>query len=637
MTPISRTAERDGDRLRVYPQSCPHFYKNAAGELLPVKIALEGVDAKTGPILLCAENVASVGVRADARVEKYVGIRPDETQASGSQQIEWTLQGIEFNGLPIDPDIGNPQNVAGVADFGNVLVKADRNCVRQMVRVGDVDIRDFKITYRLELKGFHVENSRSRKVGKLREAISFADVAILDIGRVTGAQYHDCLSAFSVPAILIGHITDNHIFISAEQRPDEFGELPKDWTTSQESFPGGSMFVRDNIAIVAKGLGQADKTTLARMLINIVQEIFGAEDYDWNYSHLPGRGKSIGYSWDVKEEAFWLLINTADVSDVAPYFRSKEFNDVDFVPTIYPAFVAAFAERLAMRNCAAVSLSGEYYEPIEGQFLLASDDGKLRYAIPLPALLDENFHVVSAKTLHTLRDNGDGSFEYVKRPSVGQVLLGFDGVAFIDSTVFYSTVADGGAWVNIAPTWAGAHDAATGTGASHLDVADRAQVSCHNVKGIKYNLYRGFSFFDTSGIGAQSIDSGAFKFTSYSSGSGNVCIQKGTQADPLTSSDFSAFTGSLYGSCAASAVDVQMSISLNAQGLADINKTGTTKLCVREYDHDYLNVAPALEENIGAFWYSADHAVPAQDPYLELVLSSFQPRGQGGSGTPALY
>lgn len=70
----------------------------------------------------------------------------------------------------------------------------------------------------------------------------------------------------------------------------------------------------------------------------------------------------------------------------------------------------------------------------------------------------------------------------------------------------------------------------------------------------------------------------------------SVSVQKGTQADTLTTASYNDFSGSEYGHTSWGAG--YNNITFNAQGIADISKTGITKLCAREYDHDYLSSEP---------------------------------------------
>ena len=62
-------------------------------------------------------------------------------------------------------------------------------------------------------------------------------------------------------------------------------------------------------------------------------------------------------------------------------------------------------------------------------------------------------------------------------------------------------------------------------------------------------------------------------------------------------------------------------ITLNTLGLSDINKTGTTYICQREYNYDYLNVQPGGGGTFGGTCRSADYG-SGNVPYLDLVLSS---------------
>ena len=60
-------------------------------------------------------------------------------------------------------------------------------------------------------------------------------------------------------------------------------------------------------------------------------------------------------------------------------------------------------------------------------------------------------------------------------------------------------------------------------------------------------------------------------------------------------------------------------INFNQQGIDDINKTGTTKICCREYDHDYLNVSPGTGRYRATGLLGATYA---SRPYLTITYST---------------
>ena len=136
--------------------------------------------------------------------------------------------------------------------------------------------------------------------------------------------------------------------------------------------------------------------------------------------------------------------------------------------------------------------------------------------------------------------------------------------------------------------YADAHDAADGESISLTGVARNSFESGTS----QYFMSRGFLFFPTSGlpdgatITVARIRLGVVSRTENDSGHADIHIVEGVQNDPLILSDFGAHlskTTSL-GNISFSEIGgsgTRFWIELNATGLALINKTGTTKFCVR--------------------------------------------------------
>jgi len=141
-----------------------------------------------------------------------------------------------------------------------------------------------------------------------------------------------------------------------------------------------------------------------------------------------------------------------------------------------------------------------------------------------------------------------------------------------------------------------------------------------------YAIERGFLTFDTSSIGAANIISAKLKLWPIWGGISVIpgmsfCIMKGTHHDVLVLDDFDAFEGSEYGHVDESVADEYNIINFNAQGFADINKTGNTKICIREYDHDYKDVDP-LDTSYSELFYSVEQGA-GYYPILEVTYSSY--------------
>lgn len=104
-----------------------------------------------------------------------------------------------------------------------------------------------------------------------------------------------------------------------------------------------------------------------------------------------------------------------------------------------------------------------------------------------------------------------------------------------------------------------------------------------------YEIVRGFTNFDTSSLDdSAAIQSAVIKITgivSHNVNSDTLHIVAGTQASlsTLANADFDQAGATSFGSIALSAItdSVEFSISLNASGIAHINKTGSTKFAFR--------------------------------------------------------
>lgn len=161
--------------------------------------------------------------------------------------------------------------------------------------------------------------------------------------------------------------------------------------------------------------------------------------------------------------------------------------------------------------------------------------------------------------------------------------------------------------------WDTCHDAASGNlGAWHDDpwyrIIAGAQLTA------TYWIQRAFLFFDTSGLPSGAKIVGA-RLSLYTIGADctsaidypHLCITQGVQDDPVVSANYG---DQLPYTSIGGQVDLRdlvadqyNEIVFNDSGLAWINKTGTTKLCIRQ-QMDIIDHAPPLGSN-QSWWYSA--------------------------------
>jgi hypothetical protein len=167
----------------------------------------------------------------------------------------------------------------------------------------------------------------------------------------------------------------------------------------------------------------------------------------------------------------------------------------------------------------------------------------------------------------------------------------------------FSESGDGAVFNSANDTWANVHDAVTGDEISaEATIHENAATAWDYGSG--YLIGRSHFIFDISSltITASSIQSILVGIVAASREEGNVTIQESTFTSPVSLADFDAFTGSQF-------VDRPLdwiiwinsqyhrnTFTLNSAGRTYVENligSGSVKLCMREYDHDYLDVDPS--------------------------------------------
>ena len=188
------------------------------------------------------------------------------------------------------------------------------------------------------------------------------------------------------------------------------------------------------------------------------------------------------------------------------------------------------------------------------------------------------------------------------------------------------------------PSWASVRDATSGTGASSTTTARPfgIRVDAATGRGGLYAVERSFFAFDISSISTE-VASATINLRGYSNGTGDVICVKATAPD-LTSNlvvgDFDAIDGFSAGaSMAGNATDYSAevatwstsgynTITLTADALSDMEDDSILKVCVVNYDYDYLNVDLGFSGgNHRNGVYYADRSGTSFDPYIEYTLA----------------
>lgn len=165
--------------------------------------------------------------------------------------------------------------------------------------------------------------------------------------------------------------------------------------------------------------------------------------------------------------------------------------------------------------------------------------------------------------------------------------------------------------------WDTVHDGVNGGGGSIINSTGvYLTENAHIIIG--YNIQRSFLYFDTSSIpaGATIIEAKLYLYGASNPYNTDIQVYEGTQADTLTTDDFDNY-GSAWSSNIRIVVGQYNVITLNSTALSGIAKGGTTKICLRQYDHDVLDVAPLTGVYIVSV-YSIDQEGTDKDPYLSV-------------------
>jgi len=474
-TPINRhteyVVEDDGTKAyKVYNNMSPHYYMDRTGSLNPIDITnLQTITKGTvGEIKLREKSVSSIGFRTDGNKTKYLGLRPDETQESGSQQLEWSIEEAIINNSAQSITLNQTSSIDGVTtNLGGQVVRSTRFSTKQMVPVTG-SISNFQVKYKLHLTGLQISNSK---------------------------------------------------------------------------------YTED---------------TIVR-------------------------------------------------------------NDIS--------------------SSGAITVGTSHYVPFSGYFKITDTDNNVKFLISLPVLLDSNFEQITNDTTHTLKDNGDGTYEYIKYPSDNLLSEGIsDDVAYIDAETIYGTDSLDGRIHKINTTtsnnaaFTNIRNSQAGSGVSTSDNITNAIAASSVAFFFNYTVtvYQSFFGFDTSAI-TTTPTSAQIRLHSKTNETADWILVEATHT-LIAINQFNAFTGwesgwdgdNAGGSGAGSGIvpysaevdspanDDYTNVDLLDAALTAIGSNDTFKVLAME--HDYYYKGPTYGSSGTQGFYFSNYTDTDHDPYLYIVL-----------------
>jgi len=298
--------------------------------------------------------------------------------------------------------------------------------------------------------------------------------------------------------------------------------------------------------------------------------------------------------------------------------RINEVSLKNFVKVSNPIEDFKIVEELHLKGltCSNKKEGNKYIPDKYGRFNFIDEKGELKFWINPPFFEDAKEERYQSLA-HALQEI-DGHLIYTKTPTeIGKddlILAKYP--ILIDTNTYYSSTADGLVDGNEESSWEDAYNSTTGT-VDDTGHQNGAAMRVYNTGKGSYKVTRSFFYFNTSDLpDAATITSAVLKLYYYYYGQSDVSAQQGTQADTLESGDIDSFSGNEWGHSSGWSEDQYNSITFNAAGKSAINKTGITKVCCREYTHDYLNSEP--DDYYANGCYFANEELTTKDPKLEI-------------------
>ena len=259
----------------------------------------------------------------------------------------------------------------------------------------------------------------------------------------------------------------------------------------------------------------------------------------------------------------------------------------------------------------------EYWIYKDGGFFVRFGKPYLVDSVTMNSLQDADGMPYPQLVKHSLTEISKGEYLYVKEPTeaFGKVILPTK--FLIDADTVYSSTADGYVYHSNA-TWATVHDAATGSGYNSTGSDTSNGIAVFD--GIY--IIRSFCYYSLASLSGTVLSVLENIRGCSTINEAKVSTQKGTQAEVLAKAEYDSFAGVSYGNTASWAAAYNV-ITYNSTGISDVQDalSGVCKTCLREYDHDYLNVT-----NSGASFqnglYHADYTGTTYDPYLLITMEA---------------
>lgn len=404
---INRTTNKLNETTK-HIYAVPINYMNDDGGYEPIDLNFEDSKSTIGDISLNRKNCFSTGIRKDRNPNKFVGIRPDDCQ-DGSKQVEISVNEVEIDG------------VSGY-DMDKFISAPSSHSLFQMYN--NDGFKDFKVQFKLHLKGVSIENDKYEETIKIRNKL---DTEFINLGQDTGinilnryANDPNITSNDSYLRIYYGQITDEFFARFGYESKDEFGDSNlSSYTFYDIEGSGSSTYLKDSLVFyaVSKNINDFSNSVLINICNKYGLSLEGNLDDTGKYFFKNGK-KVGGYA--SKENELLAYLNTKDIpKSIKDLYVNKDFNETSYLDLSVSQFDIDIKNQFNY-DVDAIEVDTNYYQG--SRFHI--DANTCRYIIDLPKIFDKDFNEISYinDCTHTLKDNGDGTYLYTKYLSTDGLL-----------------------------------------------------------------------------------------------------------------------------------------------------------------------------------------------------------------------
>ena len=425
------TVQVDSNKYRVYPKAAPLFYKKSDGTYGDIDHTFNDTTSTIGDISLMDKGVVSVGKRKGNNPHKVVGIRPDNNQHLGTQQLEFSLVNVELDGESQEFNVENDLEI---------MLRASK--VYQLVKINK-DFNNFKIEFDIHSKGLELQNTKYTKTTTIRDY----GFNLTDLGENTGNNIVSNYTNYSnldkdIPYIdcLIGKVTDGYITVGEYSTEEEFGDSDlSSYIFNRNLYSNGSsIYLKDCIVLYCKSynIENIENVFISKLCNEYGLEIIFEDNKNGQY--FTKDGKKVA-SCFLNGDNLFMFINTKDIEDsIKSLFKRKTFESTSYLDITLDSFKNTLNNLFDVNL--NIQLDEEYYEPIDNKFIF--NISKETMHIGLPILFDKDYNGINVNTTHSLKDNEDGSYRYTKYFSTEGYLSNFHNIKYIDATLYVSDSND---------------------------------------------------------------------------------------------------------------------------------------------------------------------------------------------------